>query len=193
MWHITSTGSLTAKNNLVQDELGAFSTGAGLINPTKALSPGLVYEADHQEYIDFLCKEGYSGIRLMTLTGDANANCSKLGKLSTSVDGINYPSMQYKVENSERPIHAVFRRRVTNVGPSNTVYKAQAKALGLNITVIPNTLKFTTHIKQRSFKVVVTGPPMGDDANIISGEIMWRDAAHAVRSPVVVYGNMGGP
>lgn len=175
----------------MQDELGAFSTGAGLIDPTKALSPGLVYEADNQEYIDFLCKEGYSGIRLMTLTGDANANCSKLGKLSKSIDGINYPSMQYMVENRDRPIYAVFRRRVTNVGPSDTVYRAHAKALGFNITVIPNTLKFTTHMKQRSFKVVVTGPPLGDDANIVSGEIMWSDAAHTVRSPVVVYGNMG--
>lgn len=161
-----------------------------MINPTAALSPGLVYDAGTQEYVDFLCKEGYSGIRLATVTGE-QANCTNAGKLNPGVDGINYPSMQHFVEQRDRPIYAVFHRRVTNVGPSNAVYKATVKASGFNITVIPNTLRFTSKIKESSFKVVVAGPPLGT-AKAISGELVWSDAAHRVRSPVVVYGATDG-
>lgn len=34
-----------------------FAYGAGLINPVKAVNPGLVYDISEADYIKFLCEE----------------------------------------------------------------------------------------------------------------------------------------
>ncbi|KAH7537181.1 hypothetical protein FEM48_Zijuj03G0064900 [Ziziphus jujuba var. spinosa] len=42
-----------------------FAYGADLINPVKALFPGLVYDADELDYVRFLCGEGYSNDEIL--------------------------------------------------------------------------------------------------------------------------------
>ena len=37
-----------------------FAYGIGHINPTRAVNPGLVYDAREIDYVNFLCGQGYS-------------------------------------------------------------------------------------------------------------------------------------
>ncbi|XP_057454486.1 subtilisin-like protease SBT4.14 isoform X2 [Lotus japonicus] len=97
-----------------------FAFGAGQVNPTRAVNPGLVYEMDDFAYIQFLCHEGYNGSTLSVLVGFP-VNCSSLLP-GLGYDAINYPSMQLSVKSNRGLTVGVFRRRVTNVGPAPTIY-----------------------------------------------------------------------
>ncbi|KAI9195943.1 hypothetical protein LWI28_019614 [Acer negundo] len=49
---------------------GEFGFGTGHIDPVKAISPGLVYEAFEDDYVKFLCSIGYTTTELRSITGD---------------------------------------------------------------------------------------------------------------------------
>ena len=44
-----------------------FAYGAGQVNPTKAVSPGLIYDMDEISYVQFLCHEGYTSSSMAVL------------------------------------------------------------------------------------------------------------------------------
>lgn len=39
---------------------GFFAIGAGHVNPSKAINPGLVYDIDEAQYIAYICGLGYN-------------------------------------------------------------------------------------------------------------------------------------
>lgn len=41
--------------------------GAGHINPNRAMDPGLIYDLEFQDYIDFICSLGYNSTEMKTL------------------------------------------------------------------------------------------------------------------------------
>ncbi|XP_059634063.1 subtilisin-like protease SBT4.14 isoform X2 [Cornus florida] len=169
------------------DSDAEFGYGAGQMNPTKAVNPGLVYNIDNEEdYIPFLCREGYSG-SILTLLFSGNVNCSDYSP-PTSYDALNYPTMQLHLKNTQRPTTVVFQRTVTNVGPSPSIYNATIIApKGVEITVKPMSLSFSTAFQERNFKVVVKAQPMSKGVKIISASLSWRSSKHVVRSPIVIY------
>lgn len=76
-----------------------FAYGSGHINPVKAADPGLVYETSEEEYINFLCKQGYNTSTLRLITGDSSAcNCTELGRAWD----LNYPSFSLAIEDGHR-------------------------------------------------------------------------------------------
>ncbi|XP_059634067.1 subtilisin-like protease SBT4.14 [Cornus florida] len=169
------------------DSDAEFGYGAGQMNPTKAVNPGLVYNIDSiEDYIPFLCREGYSG-SILALLFSYNVNCSDYPP-PTSHDALNYPTMQLHLKNTQRPTTVVFQRTVTNVGPSPSIYNATITApKGVEITVKPMSLSFSTAIQEQNFKVVVKAKPMSKGVKIISASLSWRSARHVVRSPIVIY------
>ncbi|KAK9273795.1 hypothetical protein L1049_018605 [Liquidambar formosana] len=163
-----------------------FAYGAGQVNPSKAVSPGLVYDMDQMSYIQFLCHEGYNGSRIANLVGSKSINCSALLP-GLGHDAFNYPSMQLSSKTDQEPTMSVFRRRVTNVGPSKSIYNATIKApKGVEITVKPMILSFNRTMQKRSFKVVVKAKPMSS-TQMVSGSLVWKSSLHTVRSPIVIY------
>jgi len=163
-----------------------FAYGAGQVNPRKAVSPGLVYDMDEMPYIQFLCHEGYSGAALSVLVRSKSINCSDLVP-AFGHDSLNYPTMQLALKHKTQMI-AVFRRRVTNVGPPQSVYNATVRAPnGVDITVKPTSLLFSHKKQTRSFKVVVKANPPMSGAQISSASLIWKSPRHAVRSPIVMY------
>ncbi|CAK7347976.1 unnamed protein product [Dovyalis caffra] len=163
-----------------------FAYGAGQINPDRARNPGLVYDMDEMSYIQFLCHEGYDGSSLSVLVGSKSINCSSLLP-GLGYDALNYPTMQLSVRNEQEPTTGVFRRTVTNVGPSASIYNATIKApLGVEIAVKPNSLSFSRASQKRSFKVVVKAKPMSRP-QILSGSLIWKSNRHIVRSPIVIF------
>ncbi|KAJ7962276.1 Subtilisin-like protease SBT4.14 [Quillaja saponaria] len=163
-----------------------FAYGAGQVNPTRAVSPGLVYDMDDLSYIQFLCHEGYKGSSLSPLVGSKSVNCSSLLP-GLGYDAINYPTMQLSLTKNKNLTAGVFRRRVTNVGPSQSIYNATIKApKGVEITVKPTSLIFSHVLQKRSFKVVVKAKSMAS-RQMVSGYLVWRSSSHILRSPIVIY------
>ncbi|GLT93515.1 hypothetical protein SLE2022_113050 [Rubroshorea leprosula] len=61
--------------------------GAGHVNLTKAIDPGLIYDMDQQDYIDFLCSLGYNDAQMKAVLRQSQCNCGK-GRTD-----LNYPSL----------------------------------------------------------------------------------------------------
>ncbi|RWR75994.1 subtilisin-like protein protease SBT4.3 isoform X1 [Cinnamomum micranthum f. kanehirae] len=159
-----------------------FAYGAGHINPMKAVNPGLVYDANKDDYIQFLCNEGYTAEEIRLISG-AKFQCRKTN--GTAGD-LNYPSIQLLVDKN-MTFSRKFSRSVTNVGTPISTYKAVVKQLpGLKIAVSPSVLSFKSVNEKHSFVVTVTGKVLSD-ANVTSTSLVWADGVHSVRSPIVVY------
>ncbi|KAJ7970036.1 cucumisin-like [Quillaja saponaria] len=47
-----------------------FAYGSGLLNPVKAIDPGLVFNASEPDYNSYLCKQGYNTTTLRLITGE---------------------------------------------------------------------------------------------------------------------------
>uniref|UniRef100_A0A7N0SYP5 Uncharacterized protein n=1 Tax=Kalanchoe fedtschenkoi TaxID=63787 RepID=A0A7N0SYP5_KALFE len=166
-------------------ELGS---GAGQINPTKAVDPGLVYDISASTYIRFLCKEGYNGTTIALLAGGApQYDCSSF-KPALGTDGLNYPTMHTQLASPNSSVSAAFHRVVTNVGSEKSVYRASvASPQGLEIEVVPGTLSFEKLNQKKPFKVVLKGGPMPAGVYIYSALLEWSDSKHSVKSPIVVF------
>lgn len=158
-----------------------FGYGSGHIYPVKAINPGLIYDAGEEDYVTFLCGQGYSNKQLRLVKGD-DSSCSEVTK--EAVWNLNYPSLGLSVR-SGHSVTRVFHRIVTNVGSPESSYKAIVKAPNdLKIKVTPKALRFNYvgHIK--SFVITVKAK-LGE--TVISGALIWDDGEHQVRSPVVAH------
>lgn len=177
---------VSASEIKIGDLFAEWGSGAGQIDPTKALDPGLIYDLSEIDYIRFLCKASYSGTILSIVTGDQNTNCSSISPFGGH-DALNYPSMNVQVENPHSSTTAAFIRTVTNVGPEKSTYKAVVKApMDVKATVTPDTMVFNKVNEKKFFKVKVQGPPM-EDTLVLSASLEWIDSNnHKVKSPIVI-------
>ncbi|KAK7396662.1 hypothetical protein VNO78_17818 [Psophocarpus tetragonolobus] len=184
---IKSALMTTATPIKVSDNFTELGSGSGQIDPVKALHPGLVYDIRINSYIAFLCKAGFNATNIGILIGRKNFNCSRI-KPSPGTDGINYPSMHIQLFSASQRISAVFHRTVTNVGSTNSTYKAKVTvSRAFSVKVIPDKLHFTQLHQKLSFKVVLKGPPMSEEKFVESAALEWNDSKHTVRSPILVF------
>ncbi|CAA7057868.1 unnamed protein product [Microthlaspi erraticum] len=174
-----------------------FAYGSGQLNATKVLDPGLIYETKHQDYIDYICKQGYNTEKLRSHVGNHKINCSGT-KIDQNAD-LNYPTMSARVKlNAE--FSKVFYRTVTNVGDRNSTYLGEIKfrgekSLWANITVNPKRLHFSELGETKTFTVNVTGKAepnskYSKDSFMIGNTwLTWTEmnGSRQVRSPIVIY------
>lgn len=161
-----------------------FAYGSGHINPLQAAEPGLVYDVSEEDYIGFLCKQGYSPIDLQQITGENSTLCKRT-ELGRAWD-LNYPSFSVAVEDGQQ-IQALFTRTVTNVGSPNHTYTVSVYMPSpATVMVEPSVLSFSAIGEKKSFTLKVDGPSIAQQP-IMSGGIVWQDGVYKVRSPVVVY------
>ena len=168
---------------------GVLSFGSGHVDPVKAISPGLVYETTKDNYTQMLCDMGYNTTMVRLISGD-NSSCPKDSKGSPK--DLNYPSMTVYVKQL-RPFKVEFPRTVTNVGRSNSTYKAQViirKHPRMKVEVNPPMLSFKLIKEKKSFVVTVTGQGMTMERPVESATLVWSDGTHTVRSPITVYTDM---
>uniref|UniRef100_A0A6N2KB78 Peptidase S8/S53 domain-containing protein n=2 Tax=Salix viminalis TaxID=40686 RepID=A0A6N2KB78_SALVM len=166
-----------------------FSYGSGQINPERALNPGLVYDASEADYINFLCKQGYSTtLRMITGSNGSVCNSTTPGRAWD----LNYPTFALAVEDGQ-PIQGVFTRTVTNVGNSSSTYTVSVSTpTPVSIHVGAPVLTFSEIGEMKTFTVKPLGPQIAQQP-IMSGAITWKDGnGHEVRSPVVVYNILPG-
>ncbi|KAL6594952.1 hypothetical protein ACP70R_048055 [Stipagrostis hirtigluma subsp. patula] len=183
---IISSLVTTAKpihSNILEAEL---AYGAGQVNPTGAIDPGLVYDASELDYIEFLCTQGYNATQVAAVTA-TNATCSSL---TSSVADLNYPSIAIPVTNYGVHFSKTITRTATNVGPVNSVYHVKiSSAPGIDVSVEPDELQFTAARRKINFTVSVYGTLSAGVTGRLgaSASIIWSDGKHDVRSPIYVF------
>ncbi|GAA2174767.1 hypothetical protein GCM10009784_14440 [Arthrobacter parietis] len=141
-----------------------FATGAGQVNPSGVLSPGLIYDAGLKEYLQFV--EG---------TGFADVD----GLEGIDAKDMNVPS--FAVGNLTGKVTVT--RTVTGMKPGT--YTASANVPGVDVTVTPSVLKFTKPGESQSFTVTFENDTaaLGQFAK---GSLTWQSKQEAVTSPVAV-------
>ncbi|KAM2429128.1 hypothetical protein ACFX1W_016770 [Malus domestica] len=109
--------------------------GAGHINPNRAMNPGLIYDMDVQDYIEFLCGLGYTTKQMSAVIRRNQWSCRQ------QPTELNYPSF-IAIFNStgNSPKAKNFTRVVTNVGDDASSYFAFLEVpKGMKIAVEPST------------------------------------------------------
>ncbi|KAL2504249.1 Subtilisin-like serine endopeptidase family protein [Abeliophyllum distichum] len=159
--------------------------GAGHINPNKALDPGLVYDANVEDYINLLCALNFTSKEIQTISRSPSYNCS-----NPSVD-LNYPSFiayfHTNDTNSNAETVQYFQRTVTNFGDETSTYMAKLTSIdGLKVSVEPEKLVFSKKYEKQSYKLKIQGPRLLQDT-VVYGSLTWvqTDGKHRVGSPIV--------
>ncbi|GER43546.1 subtilisin-like serine endopeptidase family protein [Striga asiatica] len=160
-----------------------YDMGAGEINLSDSLSPGLVYETKTIDYIHFLCNLGYNetAIKIISSTVPDNFCCPDKSDPDLISD-MNYPSIAVSGLNTNG-IRKV-KRTVTNVGEVDSTYKATVDAPpGVQVQVVPSTLQFTKNVKKLTFRVIFKN--VDAYSGPLFGSIVWSNTKYRVRSPFV--------
>nr|XP_023917440.1 subtilisin-like protease SBT1.6 isoform X1 [Quercus suber]XP_023917441.1 subtilisin-like protease SBT1.6 isoform X2 [Quercus suber] len=174
------------KSQLTNSSSSPLDFGAGHINPNKAMDPGLIYDMGLQDYIQFVCGQGYTKKQMILLLRRTRWSCNH-----KSIHDLNYPSFMAVLSNKTRyPVTMKFNRVVTNVGSDKSVYRAHLENIptGMRITVKPRILTFTRKHQNRSFVVSVVLDKLDGEYPIptVFGFLKWIDQdSHIVSSPIV--------
>ncbi|KAM7480652.1 hypothetical protein LguiA_028865 [Lonicera macranthoides] len=190
----TTAYTVDNRGQIMMDEsTGNLSTvmdfGAGHVHPQKAMDPGLIYDINSYDYVDFLCNSNYTTQNIQTITRK-NADCSG-AKRAGHAGNLNYPSLSVVFQqNGEHKMSTHFIRTVTNVGDPDSVYKVSIRPpSGTFVSVEPERLAFRRLGQRLSFVVRVKAVAVklsAGSSSMNSGSIQWSDGKHIVTSPLVV-------
>ncbi|KAJ0245360.1 Subtilisin-like protease [Hirschfeldia incana] len=185
---LLTTASTTDNRNQPIGDVGAgpnsaataFDFGAGHVDPTRAVDPGLVYDLSDVDYLNYLCSLKYTGERILLFSG-TNYTCP-----ATPGD-LNYPSFAVNLANGAK-LKAVrsYKRTVTNVGPPACEYMAHVEEpKGVEVRVEPKVLKFQKVRERLSYTVTFVAEASRDSTSSF-GALVWISDKHKVRSPIAV-------
>ena len=182
MFFVAATILDNTKHPIGRDPNGAqatpFNHGSGHINPVAAVNPGLIYNFDSHEIINFLCSTGASPLQLKNLTGDL-VYCQNPPIPSYN---FNYPSIGVSSLNGSLSLY----RTVTYYGSGPTVYVAYVDSpTGVNVAVYPTKLKFTNTWEKKTFRVDLT-PTKSSNGSFVFGALTWSNGIQNVRSPIAL-------
>ncbi|KAF8769019.1 hypothetical protein HU200_006999 [Digitaria exilis] len=162
--------------------------GAGHVDPVRALSPGLVYDASPDDYVAFLCTVGVSPRQVQAIAAAAaavgpNVTCAR--KPSSPGD-LNYPSFSVVFGRRSSRSTVKYRRELTNVGDAGATYTAKVTGPSdISVSVKPARLEFRrTGDKLRytvTFRSANARGPMDPPA---FGWLTWSSGENEVRSPI---------
>ena len=160
--------------------------GAGHISPTMAMDPGLIYDIEVQDYIDFLCGLNYTSKQIKIITRRSKFSCDQ-----ANLD-LNYPSFMVLLNNNTNTAIYTFKRLLTNVADSPSVYRASLKLpSGMKVKVHPSKVSFAGKYSKAEFNMTVEinlGHARAQSEYIGNyGYLTWLeiDGTHMVRSPIV--------
>ncbi|KHN21060.1 Subtilisin-like protease [Glycine soja] len=166
-----------------------FDYGAGHVDPVAALDPGLVYDANVDDYLGFFCALNYSSFQIK-LAARRDYTCDP--KKDYRVEDFNYPSFAVPMDTasgigggSDTLKTVKYSRVLTNVGAPGT-YKASVMSLGdsnVKTVVEPNTLSFTELYEKKDYTVSFTYTSMPSGTTSFA-RLEWTDGKHKVGSPI---------
>ncbi|KAK7383202.1 hypothetical protein VNO78_28875 [Psophocarpus tetragonolobus] len=165
-----------------------FDYGSGHVDPVAALDPGLVYDANVDDYLGFFCALNYTSFQIK-LAARRAFTCDP--KKVYRVEDFNYPSFAVPFQTvsgigggSDTPKTVKYSRVFTNVGPSGT-YTASlsSEASTVKILVEPDTLTFSQLYEKKSYTVSFTYTSMPSGSTSFA-RLEWTDGKHRVASPI---------
>ncbi|PIN26151.1 Tripeptidyl-peptidase II [Handroanthus impetiginosus] len=157
--------------------------GSGMVDPNRALYPGLIYDASLQDYVNLVCSMNFTREQIEIIIR-SSYNCS-----NPSSD-LNYPSFiaLFNFEERGMTFTRKFKRTVTNVGDGATTYRAKLeKPDNVTVKIWPVTLAFRKKYEKKSYYLTLSY--RGDiDAFPTYGSLTWTEESgkYTVRSPIVV-------
>lgn len=167
---------------------GVFATGAGQVNPEKAVNPGLIYDIQPDEYVTHLCTLGYTSPEIFTIT-HRNVSCHGILQKNRGFS-LNYPSVSVIFKRGV--VRKMIKRRLTNVGSPNSIYSVEVVAPeGVEVRIKPRRLVFR-HVNQSLSYIALFIPrnrTRTDTTNFAQGHLTWvesNNGLNRVRSPVSV-------
>ncbi|KAI3960993.1 hypothetical protein MKW92_048133 [Papaver armeniacum] len=153
--------------------------GSGHVNLTAALDPGLVYEFDSNDIIDFLCATPGADLTQVQMLTGIEITC-KDPLIPTY--NLNYPSIGVAFINGEVSVI----RTVTYVGRGPATFKAFTQdPPGVKVAVKPNVLRFKKTGERKSFRVHFM-PSKTTNNTFIIGSLSWISDLYQVASPIAV-------
>ncbi|KAK4479028.1 hypothetical protein RD792_014538 [Penstemon davidsonii] len=156
-----------------------FAHGAGHVDPHKALTPGLVYDATPEDYISFLCSLDYTIEMIQTIAKRANITCAKKFR---DPGQLNYPSFSVLFGKS-RVVR--YTRELTNVGVAGSVYQVSVEApRNVVMSVKPSKLVFRNVGDKLSYTVTFVSQKGVSPLRNAFGSISWTNVQYQVKSPV---------
>lgn len=187
---ITTASSRDTQNKAITAlpsgrKANSFDYGGGQVHARRAQNPGLIYDSNADDLVDFLCSSGYDTATLQLITADRTSHCprTKSASASTTPADLNYPAISVSTlpaAGSRR-----IKRTVTNVGAPSSVYRASVKApAGVHVRVVPEKLTFTQYGQKLSYYVEFNVLKPTDD--YVFGALTWTDGRHKVRTPLVL-------
>ncbi|KAK9163366.1 hypothetical protein Syun_004268 [Stephania yunnanensis] len=167
------------------DPANPLGMGAGHINPNKAMNPGLIYDANREDYVRFICSLNFTDKEIKTIIRSFRYNCT-----SRSLD-LNYPSFiaffNGEESSSNVTITQLFRRTMTNVGDASSTYTAKLADMGeVKASVKPSKLVFKRKNEKLSYTLTLKGPRRVS-SSAIKGSLTWVDNSgkYVVRSTIL--------
>lgn len=191
---LMTTARLTDNRNLPIGDMGAagsesaataFALGAGQVDPTRAVDPGLVYDTSTVDYLNYLCSLNYTSERILLFSGTTYTCPSNV----LSAGDLNYPSFAVNFLNGANSKTVRYKRTVTNVGSPACEYMAHVEEpKGVKVRVEPKVLKFQKVRERLSYTVtfVAEEASRNSSSSPSFGTLVWICDKYKVRSPISV-------
>ncbi|KAI5417289.1 hypothetical protein KIW84_042048 [Lathyrus oleraceus] len=159
----------------------AFTYGAGHVRPNLAVDPGLIYDLNVTDYMNYLCSRGYNSSQLKVFYAKPYT-CPK----SFSLVDLNYPTMTVAKFKSRQPLNVT--RTVTNVGSPSEYRVKIEEPPQFHVRVEPEILRFEHKGEKKEFKVTFTMKPGSEypPYYYTFGELIWTDGKHRVRTLISI-------
>ncbi|MFC0622670.1 S8 family peptidase [Kribbella deserti] len=171
---LTTGTTLDASGQPIKNDSGTpgtpFGYGAGLVQPKKAMDPGLVYDSGYTDWSKFVCG-----------SGQVPASHQLCAEGSIDASDLNYPTIAL----GDLAGRQTVKRTVKNVGKYAEVYFPKVEGLtGIKVTVSPRMLVVLPG-RTASYQVTFehTGAPLEQYS---FGKLHWYSGKHTVTSTLAV-------
>ncbi|XP_058104107.1 subtilisin-like protease SBT2.5 [Magnolia sinica] len=179
--HVTDRSGLPilAQRSNQLDPGTPFDYGSGAINPTRAIDPGLVFDASFKHYIHFLC--AVPGVDDDSIRQAVGVGCPTSYRRVWCSD-LNTPSVTVSNLVGSRTVN----RRVTNVADGKETYRVTVREpAGVGVAVVPHV--FTIRVNETRRVKLTLEAREATNAYTFGELVMEGDRNHVVRVPLAVY------
>lgn len=153
-----------------------FDYGSGHIHPNQAMDPGLVYDINVTDYLNFLCSVGGNKENISLVAGSSYSCPARVPE----VTDLNYPSITISKLQGTKSVS----RMLKNVGKPGTYTAIIDSPPEIVVSVEPQSLKFERIGEEKKFTVTVETKKISQ--GFVFGWLNWSDGVHHVRSPISV-------